>query len=199
MAWRSGVAFGSPLLATDPLRPSAEGAQPPESGPLTPFVARRCAPRTLLNPRPRPGPVFQRARPFSAAPEPLLFHVGLARRQLRSEAPSIGLISSLATRADGLLTNVFVGSLPALHPFTCRELARLVTDWATASRYLAWADPPCGWPFLAKEMPLTDFCNCNSRHEHLLERSTLEVPRSCDRDTTDGVKHPSSQLEWPRT
>jgi hypothetical protein len=30
-------------------------------------------------------------------------------------------------------------------------------------------------------MRVTDFCNCTSRHEHLLERSILEVESECFR------------------
>jgi hypothetical protein len=67
----------------------------------------------------------------------------------------------------------------------------------TASHY------PAGVPTLRPAFPkgkmrLTDFCNCNSRHEHLPERSTLEVSPALSR-----LRHarwsqsPSGQLEWP--
>jgi hypothetical protein len=49
--------------ATDPLRPSAEGAQPSRFTPLTPPVARRSCPQALLAAcvHPAPRPVLRRA------------------------------------------------------------------------------------------------------------------------------------------
>jgi hypothetical protein len=42
-------------------------------------------------------------------------------------------------------------------------------------------------------MRFTDFCNCKSRHEHLLERSNLEVTKKRFHAlfTSDGAKAPS--------
>jgi hypothetical protein len=46
-------------------------------------------------------------------------------------------------------------------------------------------------------MRVTDFCNCESRHEHLHERSTLEVsPALSRRRHARWNQGPSGQLEW---
>lgn len=154
--------FASPVLATNPLRPSAEGAQPPEIG--TSDVLCR-------------APVLPAGSPFSRERGPArlssgsvlvrrartdLARVGLAHERFRPGTPSIGLISNLAARADELLTNVFVGSLLVSHPSCVLRCSpprhglgyRFTLPDRFPARLAASASS-------LKKMLLTNFCNCN--------------------------------------
>jgi hypothetical protein len=185
--------LASPVLATNPLRPSAEGAQPPEIGtsdilcraPVPP--AGSPFPASAARARLSSGSVLVRRARTDLA------RVGLAHERFRPGTPSIGSISNLAARADELLTNVFEGSLLVSHPSRVPRCSpprhglgyRFTLPGRFPARLAAGASS-------IKKMLLTNFCNCKSRHEHLLGRSTLEVTRSRDRGTFDGAKAPAN-------
>jgi hypothetical protein len=77
-----------------------------------------------------PTPVFRRAsEPFPSRQGALPLRVGLARGEHRPETPSIGFISSLATRADKSAPRRVLKRVRLVsHRFACRDVARLVTD-----------------------------------------------------------------------
>jgi hypothetical protein len=148
-------------LAADPLRPSAGGASPPESRPLTPRVAVWV--RRGLS-RPTPAPRFARLAPGQRGtphrqghPHPRLFK---ARTSRRPETPSIGSGPRPCDRGGRLHANWFV-CVPSPGTLSRAAMGSAAVRGGGSPPH---ATPPVPGRLstparLAGEMLLTDFCN----------------------------------------
>jgi hypothetical protein len=198
-------------LAADPLRPSAEGARPDDSRPLTSFVARRRRRGISFPCRRWSPPDLRRVRPpyrsARAACRPRWFR---AREQNDPRRLPSAWPRDLATAVDSMTRTCPSALLPFRHRFACcDEARRRPTTRASASRYSANHERlsrgrlrgPCG------RRPHRERRRCSSptsatdlRHVHLLSiarfpvcsvhfRSPLTIQRSHLRRTRRAGSH----------
>jgi hypothetical protein len=136
------------------------------------------------------------------APGLELARVGLERVRPRPRAPSIGSIPGLATRAGEFEASTIRRCSPSSHPFACCDVApvRPGLSYRLTLPRARFGVPRGPSPQRSEKMRLTDFCNCTSRHEHLLERSDSrgDGRRSHAFHHVRWSQSSTERPEWPR-